>query len=279
MKHLKALLPGMLACTQVLAQDLPNPIMFVTQMPIASDFTTIGSTFGNHLATMESAGRGGDLYIRYPSGSLRNLTAEAGFGVTGLQGTTAIGVRDPEVSFDGTKAIFSMVIGAPTQFVYNDYYWQLYEVTGLAAGQTAVITRVPNQPTNTNNIQPAYLSDGTIVFVSDRSRSGERHLYPQQDEYESAETPTGLWKLNPSAGAGSLQLMQHSPSGSFDPILDSFGRVLYTRWDHLQRDQQADARARAGFGVAGIGGPAIPVECASVAAGGELGGARGPANT
>ena len=240
MKHLKALLPGMLACTQVLAQDLPNPIMFVTQMPIASDFTTIGSTFGNHLATMESAGRGGDLYIRYPSGSLRNLTAEAGFGVTGLQGTTAIGVRDPEVSFDGTKAIFSMVIGAPTQFVYNDYYWQLYEVTGLAAGQTAVITRVPNQPANTNNIQPAYLSDGSIVFVSDRSRSGERHLYPQQDEYESAETPTGLWKLNPSAGAGSLQLMQHSPSGSFDPILDSFGRVLYTRWDHLQRDQQAD---------------------------------------
>jgi hypothetical protein len=26
-------------------------------------------------------------------------------------------------------------------------------------------------------------------------------------------------------------------------MLDSFGRVLFTRWDHLQRDQQADSDA------------------------------------
>lgn len=230
---------ALFACAKLSAQALPNPIMFVTQFPIASDFTTIGSTFGNQLADTESAGRGGDLYIRYPDGSLRNLTAEAGFGVIGLQGASAIGVRDPEVSFDATKAIFSMVIGAPNQFVYNEYYWQLYEVTGLGQGQTAVITRVANQPANYNNIQPAYLSDGSVVFVSDRPRSGQRHLYPQQDEYESAPTPTGLWKFNPNV-AGSLKLMQHSPSGSFDPVVDSFGRVLFVRWDHLQRDQQAD---------------------------------------
>jgi Hydrazine synthase alpha subunit middle domain len=240
MKSCIAFLLALFASAQAEAQALPNPILFVTQMPIPSDFTTIGSTFGNQLASMDSAGRGGDLYIRYPDGSLRNLTAEAGFGVTGLQGATAIGVRDPEVSFDATKAVFSMVIGAPNQFVYNEYYWQLYEVTGLAQNQTAVITRVANQPANYNNIQPAYLSDGSIVFVSDRPRSGERHLYPQHDEYESAPTPTGLWQLRPNAGAGSLKLLQHSPSGSFDPVLDSFGRLLYTRWDHLQRDQQAD---------------------------------------
>jgi Hydrazine synthase alpha subunit middle domain len=240
MKSYIVFLLALLTGAQSAAQALPNPIMFVTQVPIPSDFTTIGSTFGNQSASMDSAGRGGDLYIRYPDGSLRNLTAEAGFGMAGLQGATAIGVRDPEVSFDATKAIFSMAIGAPNQFVYNDYYWQLYEVTGLAQNQTAVITRVANQPANYNNIQPAYLSDGSIVFVSDRPRSGERHLYPQQDEYESAPTPTGLWQLRPSAGAGSLKLLQHSPSGSFDPVLDSYGRLLYTRWDHLQRDQQAD---------------------------------------
>ena len=217
---------------------LNNPIMFVTQMPITADFATIGSTFGNHRADMEETGRGGDLYIRYTNGTLRNLTQEAGFGQVGFQGANAISVRDPAMHFSGTKAIFSMVIGAPTaQFQISPYYWQLYEITGFGVGQTVSIVKVPNQPADFNNVQAAYLSDGTLVFSSDRPRSGERHLYPQQDEYESAATPTGLWKLNPTTGA--LSLLQHSPSGSFDPIVDSFGRVVFSRWDHLQRDQQA----------------------------------------
>src|SRR5688500_8961569 len=59
---------------------LSYPIMFVTQLPVAADFTTIGSTFGNHLASLSSAGRGGDLWIRYPDGTLKNLTQAAGYG-------------------------------------------------------------------------------------------------------------------------------------------------------------------------------------------------------
>jgi hypothetical protein len=36
-------------------------------------------------------------------------------------------------------------------------------------------------------------------------------------------------------------MLNHTPSGLFSPSIDSFGRVIFTRWDHLQRDQQADA--------------------------------------
>src|SRR3546814_10016913 len=46
-----------------------------------------------------------------------------------------------------------------------------------------------------------------------------------------------LWSLDPATG--DLFMLDHSPSGDFTPILDSFGRVVFTRWDHLQRDQQA----------------------------------------
>src|SRR6187401_2290606 len=72
---------------------ITNPILFVTQVPIRADFTTIASVFGNHRADIDSVGRGGDLYIRYPDGSLKNLTQAAGYGVaSGFQGESAIAV-------------------------------------------------------------------------------------------------------------------------------------------------------------------------------------------
>jgi hypothetical protein len=226
---------------------LSNPILFVTQMPIAADFATIGAVFANHKADMQSVGRGGDLWIRYPDGMLKNLTATAGYGSsdpTGFQGANAIAVRDPAVSWDGTKAIFSMVVGAPTQrYQVKTFFWQLYEVSGLGTSQTPVITKVPNQPANYNNISPLYGADDRIIFVSDRPRDGASQLYPQLDEYELTAVNTGLWSLD--AGNGDLFQLDHAPSGDFTPILDSFGRVIFTRWDHLQRDQEADLDVKA----------------------------------
>ena len=238
---LTALTPGVAR-----AGSPTNPILFVTQMPIPDDFATIGSTFANHHARIDRVGRGGDLYIRYPNGTLRNLTQEAGYGSSGVhQGTDAIAVRDPHVHWSGTKALFSMVIGAPpAQYQWTTEYWQLYEITGLGSGQTAVITKIPGQPETYNNLTPIYASDGRILFTSDQPRGGDLpHLYPQHDEYESTPTNTGLWSLDPSTGE--VFLLQHSPSGSFTPTVDSYGRVIFTRWDHLQRDQQADADALA----------------------------------
>lgn len=223
-----------------------NPIMFVTQVPTLNDFASRASTFGNHTSSMDSVARGGDLMIRYPDGSLRNLTQEAGFGMSGFQGANAIAVREPAVHWSGNKAVFSMVVGAPTQqYQVATYYWQLYEVTGLGKNQTAVITKVPMQPATYNNISPLYGTDDRILFTSDRPRDGQAHLYPQRDEYESTATVTGIWSLDPASG--DLRLLNHAPSGAFSPSIDSFGRVIFTRWDHLQQDQQADAdRAQPG---------------------------------
>ncbi len=246
LRTVPALALGLAAAGASAAPVLQNPVMFVTQFPITADFATVGSVFANHRGGIQQAGRGGDLYIRYPDGTLRNLTQEAGYGTTGLQGANAISVRDPAVSWDGTKAVFSMVVGAPTQqYAQGTYYWQLYEITGIGRGQTATITRVAGQPVDFNNVQPTYASNGDLIFVSDRPRNGERHLYPQHDEYESTPTPTGLWKL--ARATQQVSLMQHSPSGSFTPTVDSFGRVIFTRWDHLQRDQQAEAAGNGTF--------------------------------
>ncbi|MEZ4650061.1 MAG: FlgD immunoglobulin-like domain containing protein [Candidatus Eisenbacteria bacterium] len=243
---------------------LPHPILFVTQVPVPSDFTTVGSTFGNHVPTMQAAARGGDLWIRYEDGTLRNLTAAAGYGANGFQGDTAIAVREPSVHWDGDKALFSMVVGGPEQqYQWETYVWQIYEIEGLGPSDTPVITKVPNQPEGYNNVSPIYGSDDRILFTSDRPFNGAEHLYPQLDEYEEAPTVSGIWNLDPITG--DLFLVEHSPSGSFSLELDSYGRLLFTRWDHLQRDQQADADEMYGdtygtFNWSGEGADDIPLD-------------------
>ncbi len=231
------------------AVDTGNPILFVTQVPKAEDFANIGSPFANHKGNIQSVPRGGDLWIRYPDGAMRNLTKEAGFGQEGFQSDNSIAVRQPCVHWDGDRAVFSMVVGATaTRFQHVDYQWQIYEVTGLGPDDTAVITKVPNQPAQFNNVSPIYASDGTIIFTSDRPRNGAMHLHPQLDEYESTPTNTGLWGLDPATG--DLKLLAHEPSGAFDPLIESTaGRLIYTKWDHLQRDQQADGEAMGGYSI------------------------------
>lgn len=222
-----------------------NPILFVTQTPVAG-FTSVTQTFSNHDAWIENAPRGGDLMIRYPDGSLRNLTREAGYGDSvEFQGANSIAVRQPCIHWSGTKALFSMVIGAPLKiWDIKHQQWQMYEVTGLGKGEKAVITKIPFQPTEYNNISPIYGSDDKIIFTSDMPFNRKAYLYPQLDEYENAKVVSGLWKLDPNTG--NIQLLQHSPSGSFYPSIDSYGRIIFTRWDHLQRDQQHDSDRKYG---------------------------------
>ncbi|MEO8083161.1 MAG: DNRLRE domain-containing protein [Ardenticatenales bacterium] len=216
-----------------------TPILFAAQVPVGG-FASSTSTFGNQGASVEQAPRGGDLVIRYPDGTLRYLTQEAGFGDAGRQGANAIAVREPSVHWSGQKALFSMVVGAPTQrYQVRTFNWQIYEVSGLAQGQTASIRKIAGQPSGVDNVSPVYATDGRILFTSDRPPSGAAHLYPQLDEYESTATVSGIYALDEATGA--LTLLEHAPSGAFSLSVDSFGRVVFTKWDHLQRDQQGDA--------------------------------------
>src|SRR6266487_5354143 len=165
---------------QAAGPTLPHPILFVTHVPTRYDVLTTVTIFGNHLGDVHAAGRGGDLWMLYPDGTLKNLTAGAGFGVaSGLQGANSIAVRDPYVSWDASKALFSMVIGAPTGPTSNPqpYFWQMYEVTNLAQivqnpNITPVIQLVAHQPANYNNITPIYGTNGRIIFTSDIPRGG-----------------------------------------------------------------------------------------------------------
>lgn len=248
---LGALLGTALAPTAAAAQTYAcgfsngNPILFTTSVPVPESFGTRYDAFGNHRASVRASGRGGDLYIRYPDGTLRNLTREAGFGLPLANGdedpANSIAVRDPAPHWSGTKALFSMAVGAPARIWDSpDFYWQLHEVSGLCPGETVKITRL-RQPASYNHVQPVYGSDDRILFASDMPPSGPgaRHLYPLLDEYEANPITSGLWRLDRETGRATL--LNHAPSGAFNPVIDSAGRVVFSRWDHLKRAMRPPA--------------------------------------
>lgn len=240
-----------------------NPLLFVAQVPIAtgaSDIGTVTGTFGTHKPGIDSAPRGGSLYILYPDGTLRDLLADAlaaacsagrpecePDGVREIDATTGFlthghAVREPSLHFDGNRVLFSMIRGVKRerygQIVPDpDPVWQIYEIQGLQQHDTPVLRNVPSQPAGYNNVSPIYGSDNQIFFTSDMPITGQEIHYPQLEEYESEPTVSGLWRLDPATS--DLYLMDHAPSGDFTPILGSDGVIYFTRWDHLQQDQQA----------------------------------------
>src|SRR5262249_16792131 len=134
------------------------------------------------------------------------------------------------------KALVSMVVGCG-----NDAHWQIYEVENLEQGGSAAkFTRLV-QP-DFNNLSPIYSPEGSgteqIIYSSDMSWHGPtaQHL-KCIDEYEEHRSTCGLFKLDRT---GNVTNFDASPSGSFTPTIDSFGRVIFTRWDHLVNDQQEE---------------------------------------
>src|ERR1700686_3329105 len=101
------------------AAGLVNPVLFVTQVPIprelnstvSNTFLSVVTIFGNHLPDTAHAARGGDLWLAYTTGTLLNLTRAAGYGLNGVQHTNGTAVRDPQIYWDRSRVLFSMVVG------------------------------------------------------------------------------------------------------------------------------------------------------------------------
>jgi len=121
-------------------------------------------------------------------------------------------VRDPQVHRDGTRILFSFRKG-------GTHHYNLYEIRTDGTGLRQ-ITRGP-----WDDIEPAYLPDGGIVFCSTRCNRFIGCWLAQ------AAT---LHRCGPSG-----QNIRMLSSGAFTentPAVLPDGRVLYTRWEYVNRD-------------------------------------------
>jgi hypothetical protein len=167
---------------------------------------------------------GGDLMmvdLASPSAPMVNLTASYTKG----KGD----VSDPEVSYDGTRVLFSMK--GP-----DDANWNIFEMD-LATRQMHRIAPDPATTPAGDDVDPAYLPDGRIVFASNRQLTSKAQLaasnteaYTYLDEYDREQT-TALHVMN-ADGTGIHQISMNQ-SHDRNPTVLMDGRIMFSRWDHL----------------------------------------------
>ncbi len=167
---------------------------------------------------------GGDLMsmdLSSPSATMTNLTEAYTAG--------AGDVSDPEVSFDGQRVLFAM--RGP-----NDPTWNIFEYEMA----TAALTRVVGDDLVANagdDVDPAYLPDGRIVFSSNRQEKSRQILSTENteqfsflDEYER-ERSIVLHVMN---GDGSdISQISFNQSHDRNPTVLITGEIMFSRWDHV----------------------------------------------
>jgi hypothetical protein len=123
------------------------------------------------------------------------------------------GVRDPQVHYDGQKILFSYRKGGQP-------YYHLYEID-VDGGQLSQLTDGPY-----NDIEPTYLPDGAIMFCSDRCRRFVNCWV----------TPVAtLYRCE--ADGSQIRMVSTNVEHDNTPWVLSDGRVLYMRWEYVDRNQ------------------------------------------
>ncbi len=167
---------------------------------------------------------GGDLLmldLSSPSAQEKNITGDYTQG----QGD----VSDPEVSYDATRILFSM--RGP-----NDSSWNIWEYE-IA---TDTLTRLVADDAVANagdDVDPAYLPDGRIVFSSNRQEKSRQVLeqkgiepYAHLDEYER-ERAILLHVMN--SDGTEIRQISFNQSHDRNPTVLSTGEIMFARWDHV----------------------------------------------
>ena len=130
----------------------------------------------------------------------------------------------PELSFDGQRLLFSWAPIQHWEMRWEEHtVWQIYEAA-LAGGPVRQLTEGPY-----NDFDPCYLPDGRIAFISER-RGGYVRCF-------DANWPNRNYVLHSMAADGSdIVPLSWFETCEWQPSLAHDGRLVYTRWDYIDRD-------------------------------------------
>jgi len=181
-----------------------QPILFVVRQQYSSDHHNTETMFQTgEICAGKFAGPGALKTIDFARGGAMRTILEVPKGL----------VRDPEVSFDGKKVLFSMRRDRD-----DDYH--VFEINADGSG-----LRQLTFGAGLTDIDPIYLPDGRILFSATREPKYcmcNRHIM------------CNLYTMD-SDGAN-IQQIGHSTLHEGHAALMPDGRVIYDRWEYVDRN-------------------------------------------
>jgi len=197
-----------IALSNPLAQT--GPLVFVKQVP---------SCFSHQLTQYygSCAKPGGGVFVlEAPGESMRTRQLAAGALPEGSY-------QHPEVSFDGRRVLFAYCraeTAPPDRETCLDRFYHLYE----AAADGSNLRQLTDGACD--DFAPRYLPNGQIVFIS--TRRGGFH--------RCGRGPCPTYTLALANGDGSeARPISYHETHEWDPAVLNDGRVIYTRWDYVDR--------------------------------------------
>lgn len=164
-----------------------------------------------------------------PSAVETNITAR-------VTGTNSYDVKDVSVSADGTMILFAMRGPlTPNMQDFDPPTWSIWEYT-IASDTLAQVITNEDEANDGEDVSPAFLPDGRIVFTSTRQRQSKAVLLNENDpqfEYQTEDRDESAFVLAVMNPDGSnIHQIEFNQSHDRDPTVLSNGRILFTRWDH-----------------------------------------------
>ena len=123
------------------------------------------------------------------------------------------GVRDPQVHYDGTKVVFSYRKGGTENYL-------LYEINLDGSGLKQLTQGIYD------DIEPTYMPDGSIIFVSTRCKRWVNCWLTQVAVLHKCD-----------ADGGNVRPISSNNEQDNTPWPLPDGRILYTRWEYVDRSQ------------------------------------------
>ncbi len=141
-------------------------------------------------------------------------------------------VLEPRLSYDGRRVVFSFVncgkgniVPAADSEEDDGTFYHLYEVNVDGSGLRQ-LTRGPFDDT-----MPVYLPDGGIAMSSTR-RGGYARCFGAQ-----FGTRAHIYTIHRCDGdGGNLRTLSFHDTNEWFPTVSNTGRILYARWDYIDRD-------------------------------------------
>ena len=125
------------------------------------------------------------------------------------------GIRDPVVHYDGRKVLFSYRRGGSPNYL-------LYEINTDGSG----LRQLTDGPYD--DIEPIYLPDGQIMFVSSRCR-----------RCVGCHTTDVAVLYCCDGDGGNIRILSSNDEHDNTPWVLPSGQVVYTRWEYVDRNQMA----------------------------------------